>query len=295
MNSSKPRTASTSTSKTKPIRLLVWLWVALLGPPSMVFGADAGGALAPGDRFRDCPFCPQMVVVPAGLFVMGSFSSMCIRGEPSYWDFRRRVNGFPQHRVRIAKPLAVGVYEVTLNEYNACEREFGCSIFMGDSVDFGNHPIFLRWNEVQEYVAWLSEKTGKTYRLLSESEWEYVARAGTTTPYHFGATISADRAHYGYRSNGGYWHSVVPVGQFPANRFGLHDVHGNVREWVQDCWNERYDGAPRDGSAWESGDCEMRVLRGGSFLDDPRNLGAACREGTGSGNGGIRVARTLTP
>ena len=280
-------------------RLALYLWVGLLGLTPVALGAVAGGGLSPGDRFRDCPVCPEMVMVPAGVFVMGSSSSE---------ESRQRDEG-PQHRVRIARPFAVGVYEVTFSQWDACERDFGCGIF-GDDEGWGRgaRPVInVSWNDAQEYVGWLSEKTGQAYRLLSESEWEYAARAGTTTPYHFGWTISTDQANYNYHADYTYGPGkkriyrgkTVPVGQFPANEFGLHDVHGNVWEWVQDCWNDSYDGAPRDGTAWENGDCTGRVLRGGSWLSGPRNLRSAGRGWNTTGYRddifGFRVARTLTP
>ncbi|MBT7550840.1 MAG: formylglycine-generating enzyme family protein, partial [Gemmatimonadetes bacterium] len=149
----------------------------------------------------------------------------------------------------------------------------------------------------------LSKKTGKTYRLLSEAEWEYVARAGTTTPFHTGEQISTSQANfdgnytYNGSSKGEFRDRTVPVGSFGANQFGLHDVHGNVVEWVQDCWNGNYKGAPSDGSAWTTGDCEDRVLRGGSWLNDPWILRSAIRDGyridIRINLFGFRVARTL--
>ena len=149
----------------------------------------------------------------------------------------------------------------------------------------------VSWDDAQEYVRWLSRQTGEEYRLLSEAEWEYVARAGTTTAYSTGNGIGSDQARF--RGGG-----TVPVGSFSANRFGLHDVHGNVREWTQDCWNGNYAGAPTDGSAWERGDCGLRVLRGGSRVNYPWFLRSASRDGYDSGNrngnNGFRVARTLS-
>ena len=143
---------------------------------------------------------------------------------------------------------------------------------------------------------------GGTYRLLSESEWEYAARAGTTTRYHWGDDIGRNRANCQVADNysdycGDSWEYTAPVGSFTANGFGLHDMHGNVWEWVEDCWNDSYAGAPSDGSAWESGGCGARVLRGGSWVSFPRILRAANRGGVGTGNRdgilGFRVARTL--
>ena len=138
---------------------------------------------------------------------------------------------------------------------------------------------------------WLSRETGKPYRLLSEAEWEYSARAGTTGPFHFGATISTDQANYdgnyiyGSGREGVYRKKTVPVGSFPANGFGLHAVHGNVWEWVEDCWHASYRGAPSDGSAWVTGgDCGSRVLRGGSWYFDPGYLRSAVRLRNSAGN-----------
>ena len=149
----------------------------------------------------------------------------------------------------------------------------------------------------QAYVRWLSGKTGEEYRLLSEAEWEYVARAGTTTAYWWGDDIGRNRANCD--GCGSRWDNrqTAPVGSFSANPFGLHDVHGNVWEWVEDCWNDGYRGAPTDGSAWESGECERRVLRGGSWYSVPELLRSADRDRYSAGgrlnNAGFRVARTL--
>ena len=166
--------------------------------------------------------------------------------------------------------------------------------------------VCVNWNDTKEYVKWLSGETGHQYRLLSESEWEYVARAGTTAPFHYGRTISTDQANYdgefAYESDqvGVYREKTLSVGSFPSNGYGLHDVHGNVWEWVEDCWHASYAGAPKDGRAWTTGgDCTYHVLRGGSWTDLPRSLRAANRGGneTGFRNNfnGFRVARTLTP
>ena len=159
--------------------------------------------------------------------------------------------------------------------------------------------INVSWEDAQGYVRWLSRKTGEEYRLLSESEWEYVARAGTRTRYWWGDEIGRNRANCD--GCGSRWEDrqTAPVGSFSANGFGLHDVHGNVWEWVEDCWNESYAGAPRDGSAWESGECGRRVLRGGSWYNNLRYLRSAFRGRNSAGNRymfiGFRVARTLTP
>ncbi len=248
--------------------------------------------------FRDCPQCPEMVVLPAGAFLMGSPAS-----EGGGSD-----NEGPQHRVTIAKPFAVGKYEVTCAEWDACRRAGGCSHSPGDEGwGRGNRPVIhVSWHYAQEYARWLSGETGNRYRLLSESEWEYAARAGTTTPFHFGATIATYQANYNGNSTYGpgrkgvYRQRTVAVGSFPANSFGLHDMHGNVWEWVEDCWHDSYVRAPADGSAWTSAcDDSARVVRGGSWLNLPTDLGSANRNRNPTGsrlsNVGFRVARTLTP
>ena len=248
-----------------------------------------------GERFRDCTDCPELVVVPPGRFVMGSRSA----------EIGRSGNEGPVHWVTIGKAFAVGVYEVTFTEWDACRRDGGCAHYPGDwGWGRGRRPVInVSWKDAREYVVWLSRKTGQRYRLLSESEWEYVARAGTTTPFHYGSTVSTEQANYhGYYTYGSgrkgrYRGRTVPVGSFPANSFGLHDVHGNVSEWVEDCWNRDYGGAPGNGSARVRGDCSRRVLRGGSWLYYPRFVRSAYRYWNPSGSRnyvvGFRVARTL--
>ena len=243
-----------------------------------------------GGKFRDCSECPEMVVVPLGSFTMGS------PGGEGIGDER------PRHRVRIDYRLAVGVYEVTFAEWDACVSAGGCGGYRPDDRGWGrgNRPVInVRWEDAQSYVRWLSNKTGKSYRLLSESEWEYVARAGSVTAYSWGNEIGHNRANC--NGCGSRWDNekTAPVGAFSANAWGLHDVHGNVWEWVADCWNDSYTGAPADGSAWESGDCSRRVLRGGSWVSGPRHLRAANRFRYTAGDRfvvyGFRIARTVTP
>ena len=262
-------------------------------------GCMATNGAGVGQRFRDCAECPKMVVVPAGSFLMGS---------PDAEEGRREDEG-PLHRVTFAAPFAVGIYEVTFDEWGACVADGGCGDYWSSYSEGwgrGRRPVInLSWHDAQTYVAWLSGKTGKRYRLLRESEWEYVARAGTRTPFHTGSTISTDQANYdgnyvyGSGQEGVYRGKTVPVGSFAANAWGLHDVHGNVWEWVQDCWNGNYQGVPADGSAWLDSICSDRVLRGGSWLSTPRILRSATRDGSSSGfrgyDSGFRVARTLTP
>ena len=259
--------------------------------------ALAGPAQEVGATFHDCDVCPEMVVVPAGSYMMGSPSS----------ESRRDGDEGPVHEVTMAASFAVGKYEVTFDEWDACVSAGGCFAYRPDDRGWGRgrRPVIhVSWEEAKGYVRWLSGTTGYGYRLLSESEWEYVARAGTTTPFHFGSTISTDQANYdgnytyGSGREGEYRKRTVPVGSFPANEFGLHDVHGNVWEWVEDCWHGDYRGTPSDGSAWTSGgDCSRRVLRGGSWNDDPWLLRSALRNRNDAGfrndDVGFRVARTL--
>ena len=270
----------------------------------------------PGHRFRDCDgsWCLELVVVPAGEYRMGSPS-----GEAGRWNREG-----PVHRVEIGERLAVGVYEVTVGQWRRFVGETGYSAGdgcwtyeegeweehssrnwerPGFSQDEGHPVVCVSWKDAQAYVEWLSRKTGKGYRLLSESEWEYVARGGTETAFHTGETISTEQANYNGNSiygrgrRGSYRRKTVEVGSFGANGFGLHDVHGNVWEWVEDCWNWSYDGAPADGSAWTRGDCGRRVLRGGSWYNYPRDLRSANRNRNSIGNRsryvGFRIVRTL--
>ena len=237
-----------------------------------------------GDRFRDCAECPEMVVVPAGSYRMG-------------WEGQ-------QHEVTIAAPFAVGKYEVTFEQWDACARDGGCprgnNIASDRGWGRGQRPvIYVNWDDAQRYVRWLSGKTNEPYRLLSESEWEYAARAGTETAYSWGEEIGINRANC--VGCGSRWddRQTAPVGSFAANPWGLHDMHGNVWEWVEDCWNNSYAGSPRDGSAWRSENCAERVLRGGSWNNLPSLLRAAFRlrftTGLRIDVNGFRVARTLAP
>ena len=237
---------------------------------------------------RDCAECPLMVRIPAGTFTMGAPES-----EPWSHDNER-----PQHMVSIPA-FRAGAHEVTFAEWDACVAAGGCGGYSPDDAGWGrdNRPVVnVSWNDVQSYVDWLSQRTGQHYRLLSESEWEYAGRAGTTTPFHTGETITSQQANFGDESRF-YRAQTVPVGSFAPNGFGLYDMYGNVWEWVEDCWNAGYAEAPSDGSAWLSGDCSSRVLRGGSWADSTSGLRAALRVSSSTGgrntNVGFRVARTL--
>ena len=242
---------------------------------------------APGTVFRDCPTCPELVVVPAGRFRMG-----CVSGRDCR-DAER-----PVHEVEVGS-FALGVYEVTFEKYDRFARATGRDRPGDRGWGRGGRPVInVSWEGAGAYAAWLSEETGEEYRLPSESEWEYAARAGTTTRYSWGQDIGRNRANC--RGCGSRWDGdeTAPSGSFAANAWGLHDMHGNVWEWVGDCWHESYARAPRDGSVWtSSGDCGRRVLRGGSWDFSPVALRSADRYGIAAsawvGAVGFRVSRTL--
>ncbi len=250
--------------------------------------------LAPGETFRD-PLSsggegPELVVIPAGSFRMGCVSGVECRDAEH-----------PVHQVTLPQPFAVGKYEVTFGEWDACVSAGGCGHSPADrGWGRGGRPVMnVSWDDAQPYVRWLSQQTGASYRLLSESEWEYAARAGSRTAYSWGNEIGSGRANCGGSGSLCVDSQTAPVGSFSPNGFGLHDMHGNVWEWVQDCWNESYSGAPSDGSAWQSGDCSRRVLRGGSWGLRPWYLRSAYRARFSTdfldSFNGFRVARTLSP
>jgi formylglycine-generating enzyme required for sulfatase activity len=213
--------------------------------------------------FRDCDECPEMVVVPAGTFAMG------------YNDFPYEK---PVHRVRIPRPFAIGRREVTFAQWDRCVSAGHCKHRPDDrGQGRGTRPATdVSWVDAKAYVAWLSQKTGRKYRLPSEAEWEYVARAGTETPYWWGRAVGRKFANC--RDCGGRTgRQSMPAGTFFANPFGLFDTAGNAAEWVEDCWNSSYRNAPSDGSAWTKGQCRQRVLRGGSFDSQARYLRSGSR------------------
>lgn len=248
---------------------------------------DSSPKSAPIPSLKDCDGCPEMVVVPAGQFTMGSPSAENGRSDDES----------PQHEVTIPEAFAVGKFEVTFGEWDACVESGGCSHTPDDhGWGRGRQPVInVSWDDAMIYVEWLSKTTGKAYRLLSESEWEFAARAGTATPFATGATITTDQANfdgrfvYGEGQKGIARKQTVPVGSFAANDFGLHDMHGNVVEWVQDCWQDSYNAAPQNGLAWTSGNCVERLMRGGSWNATAKSVRSADRDAYGTGQRNIRV------
>ena len=280
-------------------------------------------ALKPGDAFRECDECPEIVVVPAGSFMMGSSPAEIAALEKETKSTFFKTEG-PQRTVIIAQPFAVGKYEVTFAEWDACVAAGGCkhSPWDGDTANFkpygkgwgrGTRPVRnVSWYDItNEFLPWLSRKTGKTYRLLSEAEWEYAARGVTSASlpskrYWWGDQASHEYANYGvddkccshHKQGRDQWLLTAPVGQFPANPFGLHDMHGNEHEWVQDCWHWDYTGAPTDGAAWLSSCYAISgVVRGGGFGNVAWDIRSASRSYQNLDDKKIgttfRVARTL--
>jgi formylglycine-generating enzyme required for sulfatase activity len=308
-------------------------------------------SLKPGLTFRDCPDCPEMVVIPAGSFTMGSPASEL--GHDSYSAIHLQLEG-PLRVVNI-KQFAAGKFDITRGQWaafvSATNRVTtgGCS-WSGlprapDSKIWDPHPeatwkshgyaqddnhpvVCVTWQDAQDYVQWLSRKTGANYRLLTEAEWEYAARAGTSTPYPWGSTASHEYANYGTDTVAGVglalgrdkWVATSPLGAFPPNQFGLYDMHGNVMQWVEDCFSDSYSGLPTDGSAhkaeltlkmqidrfsWMNGksSCSFRICRGGDAWNPPVMIRSASRnfatakggtlENARSAGLGFRIAKTL--
>jgi formylglycine-generating enzyme required for sulfatase activity len=265
-----------------------------------VLDAAKEQALKPGNSFKECAHdCPEMIVVPAGSFMMGS-----PRTEKGRYD-----NEGPQHPVTIAKPFAVGKFDVTFDEWDACVRIGGCkpgSKLKDGGWGRGRRPVInVSWDDATDYVTWLSKMTSKKYRLLSEAEWEYAARAQTkitdpSTSFSFGDDERELGLYAWYSANS--YGKTWPVGQKLGNAFNLFDMHGNVLQWVEDCYHENYEGSPpNDGSPWKGDnvDCTFRVYRGGAYNLDPLWLRSAYRDRAGSSyttpRAGFRVARTLGP
>ena len=274
------------------VRVLAALGVVAAG--CVTFSIHANRAAPAPKTFAECMNCPEMVAIPAGVFTMGSPPAEMYRGSET------------QHRVTIPS-FAFGKNEVTFAQWDACVANGGCGGVKPDDFGWGhgNRPVVgVNWNDAKAYVAWLSMKTGRPYRLPSEAEWEYAARAGTSTPYYFGETITPKQANFDGSMGDGASPSdrnrqkTMPVGSFPANAFGLHDMHGNVWEWTEDCWSEEYTAAtPANGAPYSRPNCEGRVMRGGSWEDYSGDIRSAARVASGAGEqswaDGFRLALTL--
>lgn len=244
-----------------------------------------GAELKTGDVIQDCDVCPKMVLVPAGKFVMGA-----VKGKK-----REK----PAHEVTIPEPFAISKYEITWDEWKACIADGGCTHEPDDHKwGRGNRPIInIKWEHANNYVKWLTKKTGHTYRLATEAEWEYAARAGTSTNYWWGDKLKKNYANC--RKCGTKWSGKksAPVGSFPPNPWGIHDMHANIWEWTADCWNPNHDGAPDDGSVRSEGECAKRVVRSGSWYYYPKLAHSQSRDKFAadlfSYNIGIRTVREL--
>lgn len=273
-----------------------------------LLGAVAQAQPAPPAGWRDCATCPELVALPVGGYRMGSTLD----------DPEHQADEGPRPGVRIAA-FAIGRTEVTVAQYQACVGAGACeppvwtqapvrqALFsaLGASVAAADHPVTgVSWRMAQRYTQWLSQTTGQAYHLPSETQWEYAARAGTATRWSVGDDAAALAAHAWFDANSGS--ALHPVASRAPNPWGLHDLHGSVWEWTQDCyetwtgyehWDPRWDGAPRDERAWEGGHCAGRVMRGGSWRDGPDRLRSAARAWNAADHAtqltGFRVARRL--
>jgi formylglycine-generating enzyme required for sulfatase activity len=264
--------------------------------------AAALTGVTPPMTLRDCADCPQMILIQPGRFQMGTSPAEAVRlgiaptNRILPWQQ-------PQHTVTLTKSFALGATPVTREQYSRFAAEQGAAVAgsgweaPGFKQTTRDPVVRVSWRQANAYVAWLTHKTGKSYRLPTEAEWEYAARGGTTTAFWWGDDAGVD--HTVCDDCGSEWDGkgTAPVQSFPANPFGLFDMLGQVFQWSADCWNPNYDGAPDDGSAWLSGDCTLHPARGGSWNLDSRFSRAAARSRDGDdyeGNMvGLRVARDL--
>src|SRR3984957_8748392 len=245
--------------------------------------AQKQSSVEPGDIFRDCDDCPELVVVSPGDFVMGS-------GDTPYEK--------PERTIAMSRPFAIGRREVTFAEWDQCADAGACKYRPDDhGWGRGDRPaINVSWDDTKVFVGWLSQKTGQKYRLPSEAEWEYAARAGTKTPFWWGHDIGTGHAQCD-TCGSPTKQQVVAAGSFRPNGFGLYDTAGNAAEWVEDCWNDNYKNAPKDAAAWTTGDCRLRVLRGGNFNSKAPEVRSSARfrydEDVRYYANGFRVVREL--
>ncbi len=291
-----------------PARVAGWLAGLLLSLSAV--GASAQAVYGAGSVMKDCSDCPEVVVLPKGHFLMGAPEN----------EIGRKSNEVPQHDVGISANIAIGRFELKRGEFarfaedsgykTEAEQGDGCWLWQNGELNKGagtswrnpgfeqsdQHPaVCLSWNDAQAYVKWLSQKTGKTYRLPSEAEWEFAARARSTTRYSFGAEDTR-LGEFAWFSKGSDGHTH-PAGEKKPNGFGLFDVHGNVWEWTQDCWHDTFINAPTDGTAWTDPVCSRRVFRGGSWGESSRLTRSAARVAIAADNRGnfvgVRVVRTM--
>lgn len=260
-------------------------------PDLTVLSAEAEKAMVskPGSVFSECARdCPLMVVIPSGRLM---------RGSPDH-ELDRRASEGPQQEVSIREPLAISRFEVTFDQWDACVAASACAR-APDAWGRGEMPVInVSWDDAKQYVGWLSRLTGMDYRLPTEAEWEYAARAGTTTRYAWGDEPGADNANCNGCSE--KWKlQTAPVGSFKPNAFGINDMHGNVWEWTEDTWHDSYQGAPADGSAWITGDRDYRTIRGASWHNETELVRVAVRfarhRKVQFDTLGFRVARTMRP
>ncbi len=281
-----------------------WNWFWIVRPYMRnqvlpyVLKPEAERALKPLASFRECAKdCPEMIVVPAGEFTMGSPETE--KGH-NPWES-------PQHKVTIPERFAVAKFDVTFAEWNACVSVGGCPSLDdvekdGIKLDTGDGKkpvVYVSWFQAKQYVEWFSRMTGQPYRLLTEAEWQYATRAGTNTAYYWGDEIGAGNANCDGCGGHQDKKEPTPVGKFAPNAFGLYDMVGNVWQWVEDCGHDDYNGAPTDGAAWMTGECNNRVNVGGSYFQKPSELRSANRASETPGmrldGVGFRIARTLLP
>ncbi|GAB6052893.1 formylglycine-generating enzyme family protein [Magnetospira thiophila] len=270
-------------------------WLILGFMLGVLPAAASAAALKPGDVFKDCPDCPEMVVIPAGSFMMGFDQPPDLIVDSEF------VFTTPVHRVTIARPFAMGRYEVTRGAFIACRAAGLCQLnsYMERYHFRPDMPaVNLTFNEKLGFLHWLLLQTGHKYRLPSEAEWEYAARGGTTTRYWWGDKMEPGRENCSDKTKPGWYRKIEPVGQYPPNPFGLYDMMCNVVESVSDCWNISYDGAPTDGTPWLEGRCEWGNSRGASyssrFFDHPVHDRGWDHYFTTSQTSGFRVVRDLT-
>jgi formylglycine-generating enzyme required for sulfatase activity len=309
-------TGNYDSSMTRMLSALVVLGLAAGSMPLAQGSRAPTPKTQPGQRIKECRNCPELVVLAAGTFLMGSPAE----------EAERRDNE-PQHRVTFARAFAIATTPVTWDQWEACVRDRWCEGAAIDSAlklnpdgsrntsyrDYGRGTrpaVGMSWYDAQTFAGWLNWKTGNddAYRLPSEAEWEYAARAGTTTAFPWGATLDFDHGNFGKRGRerGGHaegrdvWmDETSPVASFPPNAWGLYDMHGNVFEWTQDCYEADFARAPRDGRASTEGDCSVRVFRNGTFTSNPYMQRSARRGAPypaitrGRDYLGFRVAKTL--